>query len=192
MNIRDDDQNDGANDQDDVAHKKSTAKRKLIKTLALGGVFTAGQALPNKWASPVVNAVVIPSHASTTGSGGDPGGGAPGCEIVSCTSGSYIVGTTSMSLALCVEIMIPGAIDDINEEPNCIVRVGGQVLPTGTASGDSPSSNVFLCCWFYDGPRFAGDISVEVRIDDGSVCVADNVGTIPDRETGLTEFCLNI
>jgi hypothetical protein len=45
-------------------------RRKLLGVMVAGGV-----AVPMAWKRPVVDTVVLPAHAATTGSGGDPGEG---------------------------------------------------------------------------------------------------------------------
>ncbi|MEM7194625.1 MAG: hypothetical protein AAF402_06725 [Pseudomonadota bacterium] len=49
-----------------------SARRKAIKTLGIGG---AGLAAPAAWQKPVIDTVLLPSHAQTTDSGGDGTGG---------------------------------------------------------------------------------------------------------------------
>lgn len=61
------------------APEQSEARRRLLKTLAAGGV--AGAALPAQWTKPVIEAVILPAHAQATSGtvvGGGGGGGAPG------------------------------------------------------------------------------------------------------------------
>ncbi|MEM7194386.1 MAG: hypothetical protein AAF402_05505 [Pseudomonadota bacterium] len=48
----------------------SNKRRKI-----LGAAMTGGAALPVVWKAPVVETVVLPAHAETTGPGGDPTGG---------------------------------------------------------------------------------------------------------------------
>ncbi|MCP3850972.1 MAG: hypothetical protein GY694_12150 [Gammaproteobacteria bacterium] len=50
-------------------------RRKLIKTAVIGtGVLSSAGAIPRKWSKPVIDSVILPSHAQTTdGSGSNPG-----------------------------------------------------------------------------------------------------------------------
>lgn len=67
------------NDNKPVLSAASTAeesRRKLLKKLAAGGV--AGAALPAVWSKPVIDSVVLPVHAQTTGVGVIVGGGGGG------------------------------------------------------------------------------------------------------------------
>lgn len=60
--------------------KDESPRRKLLKTLAAGGV--AGAALPATWSKPAIDSVMLPAHAQTTGpivtGGGGSGGTGPG------------------------------------------------------------------------------------------------------------------
>ena len=48
--------------------EKPISRRKVIKTLALGGGVTTGTLLfPSEWTKPLVEAVYLPAHAQTTG-----------------------------------------------------------------------------------------------------------------------------
>lgn len=42
------------------------ARRRLIKSLAAGGAIGAAVTLPEKWAKPVIDAVIVPLHAQTS------------------------------------------------------------------------------------------------------------------------------
>jgi hypothetical protein len=56
--------------------KAENSRRKLLKTAVVGGgIIGASKAMPEKWSKPVVDSVLIPAHAATTGSGGGGGGG---------------------------------------------------------------------------------------------------------------------
>ncbi len=51
-------------------HKEVPARRRVLKTLAAGGgVVVAGKTLPQSWYKPVVETVVLPAHAQTSGCG---------------------------------------------------------------------------------------------------------------------------
>ena len=65
-----------------VNSKESSVKRrKILKSIATGsGAIIAGQSLPDNWAKPVVNAVMLPAHASTTD---DTGSQPPGITTTS-------------------------------------------------------------------------------------------------------------
>ena len=48
--------------------KSSENRRKLLKSIATGsGAVIAGRSLPESWSRPVVDSVLLPSHAQTSG-----------------------------------------------------------------------------------------------------------------------------
>ena len=54
---------------------KNKARRRILKTLVTGGsALTASKVTPDQWIKPVVESVIIPSHAQTTGGAGNPNG----------------------------------------------------------------------------------------------------------------------
>ena len=66
--------------------KAENSRRKLLKTAVVGGgVLGASKAMPEKWSKPVVDSVLIPTHAATTGSGGGPGGGTTAAPVTTVT-----------------------------------------------------------------------------------------------------------
>ena len=52
-----------------MADKKSDdRRRKLLKTIAAGsGLIAAGKSLPDSWSRPVVDSIMLPAHAQTSG-----------------------------------------------------------------------------------------------------------------------------
>ena len=46
---------------------KTDSRRKLLKSIAVGtGAVVAGKSLPDSWSRPVVDTVLLPSHAQTS------------------------------------------------------------------------------------------------------------------------------
>ncbi|MEM7194198.1 MAG: hypothetical protein AAF402_04555 [Pseudomonadota bacterium] len=54
-----------------AADKARHDRRAALKSTMLGGAAVTGAA----WVTPVINTVILPAHAQTTDSGGEPGGG---------------------------------------------------------------------------------------------------------------------
>jgi len=50
----------------DKTHKSSARRRLLKSVVAGGGVLATGKLLPERWAEPVVQSVVLPAHAQTS------------------------------------------------------------------------------------------------------------------------------
>ncbi len=60
----------------------NSQRRKLLKTVAIsGGVIGATQSMPEKWLKPVVDSVILPSHATTS----DNSGSLAGDEAITTT-----------------------------------------------------------------------------------------------------------
>ena len=54
--------------QGTTTEKYTIARRKLVKTVALGGAATAiTKMVPDQWTRPVIESVLLPAHAQTTG-----------------------------------------------------------------------------------------------------------------------------
>ena len=54
--------------------RSKQSRRKMLKSMAAGGgAVVAGKSLPEQWTYPVVDSVLLPVHASTTGTDSDPG-----------------------------------------------------------------------------------------------------------------------
>ncbi|KAA3631455.1 MAG: hypothetical protein DWQ08_04830 [Proteobacteria bacterium] len=77
-----------SNQPENPATKKAKeGRRRLLGTLAAGGV--AGATLPGQWKKPVIDAVVLPAHAQTTGTIIQAGGGSTGAIAEAAPGGSF-------------------------------------------------------------------------------------------------------
>lgn len=48
------------------ADSRDKSRRRLLQLLAVGGVFAGGKMLPETWVKPVIDEVVLPTHAQMT------------------------------------------------------------------------------------------------------------------------------
>jgi hypothetical protein len=84
--------------------RHSQSRRDALKRLAVGGVVVAGatQVLPKKWMKPVVDSVILPVHAQSTGGTITPfwilGDDGPGGADVGIPAGVTNADTTDTSL----------------------------------------------------------------------------------------------
>ena len=106
---------------DQNIEQKLSARRKLLKT-TLGGTILGGAAASSPWVKPVVESVVIPAHAETTDSGGDPGSGINNL-------GPYFGSVDSIALAQ--------HFDDSDSE-SLLTKAGDLLVPEASAISDVP------------------------------------------------------
>jgi len=125
-------------------------RRNILKALTLGGGAVSLKALPEQWAKPVVDSVLLPVHAGTS----------------NCRSG-------------CGDLVIPGLTLDCSENPDtdgfvyllyslnddacgCAVLSG----PVQSSSAPSPADNQILI--FYSAETGEGAaLSIFVQVDGG-------------------------
>lgn len=66
------DQRPETGEDEDLKKRREAVRRILVG----GGLIAGGQAVPKDWSRPVIDSVVLPSHAQTS-PGGGPGGPGP-------------------------------------------------------------------------------------------------------------------
>ena len=156
-------------DHDD---KQQSARRKLIKTVALGGgVFAASHAIPQKWTKPVIRSVMLPAHAATTA--------IQACRFETC-QGELITSGDTMTIILCVVLDVDAPESQCQGDPECVLRIGGEGLPPSTSEQNPDNDCQFICCWFYtDVPRLSGPASVRAQVGDTDSCTL-SLADIPD------------
>ena len=95
---------------------ESESRRRLLKQLAAGGgVAVTAKSLPESWTKPVVNSVLLPAHARTTG------------EEPSCWNcGSRTVNNTDDQDASCDEILDTKIVLDFDPASGCNLRTGDE------------------------------------------------------------------
>jgi len=72
-----------------IEQKLRSRRRKALKTIVIGGSLVAiGESLPDSWRRPVVNSVLLPAHAKTSGS--EPVPPTPGRQIFNSATESAV------------------------------------------------------------------------------------------------------
>ena len=61
------DSKDKTVDQQATGSIQKESRRKALKTTLIGGAVISTGVLPDKWKKPVLDSVILPSHAETTG-----------------------------------------------------------------------------------------------------------------------------
>ena len=145
------------------------SRRKLLKSIAAGsGAVVAGKSLPESWSKPVIDTVVLPSHASTTD---DTDSGAPGNTTTTTTTAPCIIaGTYCWS-------------NSENRHTTIVVSANGTVDITEyrvdtkkTWTGSDTASNGAM----------GGSFSVQVKRTDKLTNVRNYTGTIVCNSTSIS------
>ena len=169
--------------------KKTTARRKLIKSLAAGSIV--GVSLPEKWSQPIINSVLLPAHAQTT-TGGPQFAGIILNGIVSTepptrtNTGDLIDFFVSPAYALddldgsCVQLSSPSGTLFSNDTLKYEIIMGGTLYSgSTTVSGN-----------FYSGTLGDGSISFKhVRNKDNSSVVDAIFCVITDGSKIYSAYC---
>ena len=121
-------------DKNEVSDKQSEKRRRLIKSLTAGGA--AVTVIPSRWTSPIVDSVVMPSHAVLTAGGGDPGTGDP------CASPGSGMSNTSGLTANITAALIDGDGD--------LIVVGETDLPEVCFVLEEDEDSVAVTCQVLD------------------------------------------
>ena len=159
---------------------KNKARRTILKTLVTGGsALTAAKVTPDQWIKPVVESVIIPSHAQTTGGGaGNPAGGfaAAGVVVDNYKHGSgELFAREDISDEL-LEFFMPSA------------QAGG--CPSNSACSadfalDISNSSVFVCAFGGDvGGAIGGLGRVDLMANPPQIFGPINVGSDFTVESG--------
>ncbi|MFW2439259.1 MAG: hypothetical protein ACN4GR_07795 [Arenicellales bacterium] len=161
-----------------MADKKSNdSRRKLLKSIAAGsGVIVAGKSLPESWSRPIVDSVILPVHAQT--SGGPFAGNA--------TTTTPTLGTDSV-FAQAADALIPQA------------RANGVILPPYVCVEPDGSLNKALVKLYYDASLYTfEDVPVSgfsCSYTRSSLCDANagdllrGFGLIKDAHAVADEIC---
>ncbi|MDH3376590.1 MAG: twin-arginine translocation signal domain-containing protein [Gammaproteobacteria bacterium] len=174
-------------DRDTRTIEESSSRRKALKTLAATGAVAG--VIPKKWATPVVDAMVLPAHAQTT------------CApLGSCTSGMSAVVTAAVVLGGGDLVVVgeadipPGCRSNPSVSLSCAILGcdglivgtdpdGGTYQGSGFGTGDC-TGTVGQCLVSCSVQVAAGSHSVvsgdsvTLRFNWGGVCICSGVGTV--------------
>lgn len=157
--------------------KRQEARRRLLGTLVAGGA--AGAALPSQWKKPVIDAVMLPAHAQTTGvlvaAGGGTGTASPG-PAPQGTPGEglldFFVGPAQAKPAeFCLEINVEYA----GTTPKAVYVT--------KLCDDCPKPNRYDLV-FSGNNKMNGEGSWNLKVNGYQVKVED-VRSLPEGETGF-------
>jgi len=128
-------------------NKSNNSKRKLLKSIAAGsGAVVAGKSLPESWARPIVNSIVLPAHAATT------------ATDARSTSLVLDAGGTSGDLEYIPNF---GATTDF-DDTNLIAKISEIIVPT--AHADIPRTIIYRWTVCVTPTAVEGTYSVEVML----------------------------
>ncbi len=139
---------------------KNDSRRKLLKSIAVGsGAVAAGSAIPKKWSKPLVDSVVLPAHAQTTGcpSCSGPEQSEPYNSSLDMELVDGNLGTGTLKLIFgdgdTMEVPVSNGTFGLEDEGDCgaFLKLGGELLSQGLGFEGSFE--------FYDGLDSDGDIS---------------------------------
>ena len=99
-------------------NSSKNSRRRILKGTLLGGAAVTSGMAGNKWVKPTVQSVLLPAHANTTDSGGDPG------------SGTNLFGPFFRT----IDPIAVGNRDSLSDSDSLLARAGDLVLPKGHAS----------------------------------------------------------
>ena len=122
--------------------KSNKSRRKLLKSLAAGSsAIVVSKSLPGSWSKPVVDSVILPAHAQTTGC----------CDIAGtyCWSDQY----SSLEITVNADGSIMAAYtrnqpdqDPVsNNTPSSVTCAGGSFNIPNQGDGNDPLSGTIVC-----------------------------------------------
>ena len=129
--------------------KSSESRRKLLKSIAAGsGAIVAGKSLPDKWTAPIVDAVLLPSHAQTSPS---PPTGCPYAYTIAVSDdeGSYPDGSTLPPGLYQLQVQVsPQAAISLDAARHCAdtIQISGQITTNAQGLWQSDYNFGFKPC----------------------------------------------
>lgn len=148
-------------------NNSSESRRKILKSIAAGsGVIVAGKSLPESWSRPVVDSVILPTHAQTSG-------GASSSSIT-LTSNGTITNVNTMAPATDTLVaeknsFLDSLVPSAHAAVCAVADQCGSVVFTGGNDGILKVSNVGDSPFTLDGSNAAsgmvGNVPYTVQLD---------------------------
>ena len=93
------DRKDKKTDQQVTGSVHKEARRKALKSTLIGGAVISTSVVPEKWKKPMLDSVVLPSHATTTDDSSSAGGAntTPGAAPTPAPTTTMVYVTTTCS-----------------------------------------------------------------------------------------------
>ncbi len=161
----------------DTGHS-SNKRRQALKNIALGGgLISAASMAPQKWVRPVVDSVILPSHANTS----DDNANLPGAAT---TTLAPVLDYTFGGIPQTVQ----SGIDEKTQ--NIASRLLDTAIPTAQAYDDS--KDTYYACLAITGNSYSGKIVIQRYgyYYDEYANISGTVGT-PGTHTVTSQFCIS-
>jgi len=155
-----------------ISDPKDRSRRSALKKLLIAaGVLTGYQVLPKQWTRPIIEQVVLPAHAQTSGvSLTDP------CESVTLVSGNQ----SSPTVIIKVQGYIIPAIAGVTINISATVSGGtGGTTPTSTTTNNNGKYSINMVV--HGGPGITA-VSVEITAV-GAIGSANCSVSVPDADS---------
>lgn len=145
---------------------RGKSRRKLLTAMMTGGAVAGAAGLPKKWTSPVVDSVLLPAHAQTSGDLSDPcqlnvevTGAGDSAQVTVTVSGT-VTGpgdVSGITMNILFELLMNNSVVDSDTE-NDDTNAGGNYSASTTFSGIcAEGANGVRVTVTSDDPRLAGE-----------------------------------
>lgn len=169
----------------DMHHKKKSdgtesaleSRRQSVKRiLGVGGLAAGGHLASGEWVKPIVNAVLLPAHAQTSGisvdSLEDPCSVSVVCvgpHLLDITvTGAVVPPTAGINVDLDIEVALSNGPFEAAEDFASLVTDGNGEYSTTVTRDQSPITDIRITATLPDFPE-AGDATCEVAFDNSNL-----------------------